>query len=71
MHVGRVGGGRRGWGLVWWAAPGGGLGLVQCYGVDQYGKTQTLAVLFTTLTNTLSGGHTQKSVRQEETRTNY
>lgn len=48
------------WGFGWWADPGGELGLVQCYGADQYGKTQTLAVLFTTLTNTLSGEHTQK-----------
>ena len=46
------------WGFGWWADPGGEPGLVQCYGADQYGKTQTLALLFTTRTNTLSREHT-------------
>jgi hypothetical protein len=46
------------WGFGWWADPGGEPGLAQCYGADQYGKTQTLAVLFTTRTNTLSIEHT-------------
>jgi hypothetical protein len=55
---GRWGGGFVCWGFGWWAEPGGERGLVQCYGADQYGKTQTLAVLFTTLTNTLSGQNT-------------
>jgi hypothetical protein len=45
------------WGFGWWTDPGGEPGLVQCCGADQYGKTQTLAVLFTTLTNTLSREH--------------
>jgi len=56
LYVGGWGGG--GWGFGRWADPGGEPGLVQCYGADQYGKTQTLAVLFTTRTNTLSREHT-------------
>jgi len=63
MWTGREGGVRDFGG---WADPGGEPGLVQCYGADQYGKTQTLALLFTTRTNTLSREHTHREKRATE-----
>ena len=48
---------------LYWGRGRGELGLAQWYGADQYGKTQTLAVLFT---STLSLEQKKKKVYDKE-----